>query len=238
MKYSLSKKYNTATFNQMIMGPHPLKLTEELMLNCKITKGSLVCDLGSGTGLSSMFLAKEYGFKVVATDLWSNPKDNQKFFKSQNLLESQIKAVKADANDLNFEKELFDAVVSVDSYNYFGRDKHFLDNKLLPYLKSGGYVYICVPGMIKDCHCDLPKELLLSWTEEQLDYIHDIDYWTDIIKSSKDCFVEEITSMQSLNEPWFDWIAQDNEYAINDRKSINAGALKYFNFIKIVLKKR
>ncbi len=29
-------------------------------------------DLGSGQGITSVFLAKEYGFKVYAADLWSN----------------------------------------------------------------------------------------------------------------------------------------------------------------------
>ena len=85
--------------------------------------------------------------------------------------------VKADATDLPFEKEFFDAVVSTDSYNYFGRNEKYLDEKLLPYVKKGGYVYIVVPGMKKDCHSNIPKELLLSWTPEQLDYIHDIEYW-------------------------------------------------------------
>ena len=41
--------------------------------------------------------------------------------------------------------------------------------------KRQGYVYIAVPGMRHDCHDNLPKELLLSWTPEQLEYMHDID---------------------------------------------------------------
>ena len=58
----------------------------------------------------------------------------------------------------------------------FGRDPEFLDQKLLPFLKKGGYVYIAVPGMKEDCHSHLPPELLLSWTPEQLDYMHDVAY--------------------------------------------------------------
>lgn len=33
-----------------------------------------------------------------------------------------------------------------------GRDERFPDDKLLPFLKHGGYVYIAIPGMKKDCH--------------------------------------------------------------------------------------
>lgn len=37
---------------------------------------------------------------------------------------------------------------------------------------------------------------------------------------------------------WTDWLKQDNEYAIGDRKSMEAGGGKYLNFIKIVLRKK
>ena len=62
------------------MGPNPLKLEEELLIGHKIKDGAVVCDLGSGQGLTSVFLAKEYGFKVYATDLWSDPCENARFF--------------------------------------------------------------------------------------------------------------------------------------------------------------
>lgn len=151
------------------------------MKDNKIKAGSIVMDLGSGQGITSVFLAKEYGFKVYATDLWSDAEENRKFFTEMGLTEDQIIPVKADATDLKYEKEFFDAVVSTDSYNYFGRDEKYLDEKLLPFVKKGGYIYIVVPGMKKDCHNNIPKELLLSWTPEQLDYLHDIEYWKNNI---------------------------------------------------------
>lgn len=238
MEYKLSKKYSTKKFMSMIMGPNPIKLEEELLKNANIQKGEIVCDLGSGTGLTSVFLAKEFGAKVYATDLWSDPDDNMKFFISQGLSKDNIIPVKADATNLNFKKEFFDKIISVDSYNYFGRDENYLDNKLLPFLKKGGYIYISIPGMKKDCHKNLPRELLFSWTSEQLEYMHDIDWWKSVISKSKDCEIVEIKEMESNEEVWNDWLAQDNEYSINDRKSMNAGAGKYLNFISIVLKKK
>ena len=50
------------------MGPNPLKLEEELLTGHLIPDGATVCDLGSGQGLTSVFLVKEYGFKVFAAD--------------------------------------------------------------------------------------------------------------------------------------------------------------------------
>lgn len=238
MKYILSKKYETPELMEKIMGPNPIKLEEELMLGHKIPDGSVVCDLGSGRGLTSVFLAKEYGFKVYAADLWSDPEENKKFFESMGLTEEHIISVKADAENLPFEKDFFDAVVTTDSYNYFGRNSGYLDEKLLPFVKSGGYIYISIPGMKKDCHDDLPKELLLSWTPEQLDYMHDAAYWRAMVEQCVGAELIEIGEMESDDEVWADWLKQDNEYAVGDRKSMEAGGGKYLNFIKIVLRKK
>lgn len=238
MNYIKSEKYNTPELQSKIMGPNPVKLEEELLLDHKIPQGSVVCDLGSGQGLTSVFLAKEYGFTVYAADLWSDPEENRKFFDEMGLSRDRIIPVKADALDLPFEKEFFDAVVSTDSYNYFGRDEHYLDDKLLPFVKSGGYIYISIPGMKKDCHDNLPQELLLSWTPEQLDYMHDVEYWSRTVGKSKCSEVISVTEMESNEEVWADWLKQENEYAVGDRKSMEAGGGKYLNFIKIVLRKK
>ena len=238
MNYCKSEKYNTPALQAKIMGPNPVKLEEELLLNHRIPDGAVVCDLGSGQGLTSVFLAKEYGFTVYAADLWSDPEENRKFFDAMGLDREQIVPVKADATALPFEKEFFDAVVSTDSYNYFGRDGRYLDEKLLPFVKSSGYIYIAVPGMKKDCHNALPPELLLSWTPEQLDYLHDVDYWREIVGKCQGAEVLSVQEMESNEEVWADWLRQENEYAVSDRKSMEAGGGKYLNFIAIVLRKK
>lgn len=238
MKYIKSAKYDTPELQAKIMGPNPVKLEEELLIDHKIPAGAVVCDLGSGSGLTSVFLAKEYGFTVYAADLWSDPEENRAFFDKMGIERSRIIPVKADATALPFEKEFFDAVVTTDSYNYFGRDESYLDEKLLPFVKRGGYIYIAIPGMKKDCHQSLPKELLLSWTPEQLEYMRDVDYWRKTVGKSKDSEIIEVSEMESNEEVWADWLKQDNEYAIGDRKSMEAGGGKYLNFIKIVLRKK
>lgn len=236
MQYKLAGKYESPYWMSRIMGPNPLKLTEELLLDHRIPAGAVVCDLGSGQGLTSVFLAKEYGFRVYAADLWSEPEENRAFFRACGLGEERVTPVKADATALPFEKDFFDAVVSTDSYNYFGRDERYLGDCLWPFVKPGGYVYVAVPGMVRDCHDDLPPELLLSWTPEQMDYMHDAAYWRRMVEKSpfKVVTVEEMVSNE---EVWADWLRQENEYAVGDRKSMEAGAGRYLNFIKIVLRK-
>ncbi len=238
MKYPLSDKYHTPELLSKMTGPNPLKLEEELLSKHHIPEGGIVCDLGSGNGLTSVFLAKEYGFQVYAADLLSNPEENRSFFTRMGLTEQQIIPVKADAFSLPFEEEFFDAIISTDSYKSFGRDPSFLDEKLLPFVKPGGYLYIAIPGMKKDLHDALPDELLLSWSPEQLDNIHDLGYWADVVIQSKGAEIVMISEMQSHEAAWSDWLEQENESAANDRLAIEAGGGKHLNSIEIIMRKK
>lgn len=149
-----------------------------------------------------------------------------------------IHPVKADASQgLPFEHDFFDAVVSIDSYNYYGRDPHYLGGRLLPYVKQGGMLYRSIPGMVRDCHDNLPDCLLKSWTPEQLDYMHDIAWWRAMIEPTAGVETVSMQPMLCTNEAWEDWLACDNEYAAGDRAAVEAGALEYLNTIAIVLRK-
>ena len=84
--------------------------------------------------------------------------------------------------------------------------------------------------MKKDCHDHLPPE--------QLDYLHDVDYWTGIVSRCRGAEVLAVQEMEHNEEVWADWLAQENEYAVGDRKSMEADGGKYLNFIAIVLRKK
>ena len=238
MKYPRSEAYDKEMLKQKIMGPNPIKLEEELMEGHRLPANALVMDLGSGQGLTSVFLAREYSFRVIAADLWSDPPENKRFFDQMGLGPERVLPVKADALALPFAQETFDGVVSVDSYHYFGRDPAYLGQKLLPLVKRGGWVYIAIPGMRKDCHANLPKELLLSWTPEQLDYMHDVAYWRALVEQAPEAEIVSLREMESNDEVWADWLACDNEYAVGDRKSMEAGGGKYLNFIAMVIRRK
>lgn len=237
MEFSKATSFDTELIQSKIMGPNPLKLCEELLEGHAIAQGGIVLDLGSGTGITSALLAREYGFKVFAADLWSDPGENMRFFESLGLSNRDIVPLKADATALPFASGFFDAVVSIDSYNYFGRDATYLDDKLLPCVKAGGYLYLAIPGMVRDCHDNLPEELLLSWTPEQLAFMHDMAWWREVIGASKHAEIISMRELSCNDEAWADWLACDNEYARNDRRSMEAGAGAYLNSIAIVLRK-
>lgn len=238
MEYKLSNKYDINFIKENIMGPNPMKLTEELLLINPVPQNSTVLDLGCGRGVTSIFMVKEYGFKVFAADLWISPTENKKLFDKMELNSGQIVPIKAEAHDLPFAEEFFDAVVCVDAYHYFGCDKTYLGEHLLPLVKHGGYILIVVPGLKKEIHYDLPPEFLLSWTAEDINTFHDVEYWNNLLKETEDVDIVTIHEMESFDECWNDWLDCDNEYAIGDRPSMNAGAGKYMNFIAIILRRQ
>lgn len=230
--------FDAALVRSKIMGPNPLKLCEELLCDASIPRGARVCDLGSGTGITSALLAREYGLDTYAVYLWSDPVENRALFNSLGIPCNTIHPVKADASQgLPFEYGFFDAVVSIDSYNYYGRDPHYLDERLLPYVKQDGMLYLSIPGMVRDCHDNLPVCLLKSWTPEQLDYMHDITWWRAMIEPTPGVEIVSMQPMLCTDEAWEDWLACNNEYAAGDRAAVEAGALKYLNTIAIVLRK-
>ncbi|MBR3385055.1 MAG: methyltransferase domain-containing protein [Atopobiaceae bacterium] len=238
MDYPKSNSFPSSVMLERSMGPNPLKLCEELLDGAGIPAGSVVLDLGSGAGLTSALMAREYGFVVYAADLWSDPGDNMRFFESLGLTNRQAIPLKADATELPFATEFFDVVVSVDSYNYFGRDPDYLGTCLLPLVKSGGTLLFSIPGMVRDCHDDLPACLLASWTPEQLEFMHDMVWWRHNLEQTEGAKIVGMREMACTAEAWADWLACDNEYARGDRAAIEAGALEYLNTIAVTLRKK
>ena len=238
MNFPKAETFSQSMMRERCMGPNPLKLCEELLAYGSIPAGSVVLDLGSGAGLTSALMAREYDFTVYAADLWSDPSDNMRFFEACGLTNQQVIPLKADATALPFAYGFFDAVVSVDSYNYFGRDPNYLGEHLLPLVKRGGELLFAIPGMVRDCHDDLPACLLASWTPEQLDYMHDTGWWRANIEQTEGVEILEMREMACTREAWADWIECDNEYAAGDRAAVEAGALDYLNTIAVRLRRK
>ncbi len=53
---------------------------------------------------------------------------------------------------------------------------------MLPFVKHGGYLLFAVPGLKKDIHANLPPEMLLSWTAEDIETLHDTAYWRKMLE--------------------------------------------------------
>lgn len=63
-------------------------------------------------------------------------------------------------------------------------------------------------------------------------------WWRALVEQCEGAEVISVSEMESNENVWADWLAQDNEYAVGDRRTMEAGGGKYLNFVAIVLRKR
>ena len=76
--------------------------------------GMRVLDLGCGRAASSIFLRREFGVQVWATDLWFDVSENALRIRDAGV-DDGVFPVHADARALPFGVDFFDAIVSIDS---------------------------------------------------------------------------------------------------------------------------
>lgn len=200
--YPLSSRYDPEWLVGMDMGPNPLWLLEDLSHDLHLDSGMRVLDLGSGMGATSVFLAREFDVDVVAADLWVPPEKAEAVFAEAGVAD-KVEAVGAEAHSLPFEPRSFDAVVSIDAFEYFGTSDKYLDY-ITHFIKPGGQLGIATPGMTREVR-DLgaiPPHIkdLVGW--EAIAW-HTAEWWRfhwDITE------LVTVTSARLQASGWDDWL--------------------------------
>lgn len=108
--------------------------------------------------------------KIYANDLWISAEKNEKRFAAWSV-GGQVTPVCEDANNLPFKKGQFHALVSIDSYHYFGGREGFFQEKILPFMKGDGVVLIGIPGL-KEQYAGRADELLSDWLGADNEFAH------------------------------------------------------------------
>jgi SAM-dependent methyltransferase len=99
--------------------------------------GAWVLDLGCGAAESSLYLAEVYGARVVAADLGRDPEKNAAKIEARGYRD-HIHPMRLDARQpLPFPEATFDAILCVNSLNFYGTDLEVID-RLARHLKPGG----------------------------------------------------------------------------------------------------
>ena len=106
MNFPRTEKYDKEFLKKNMMGPNSIMILEELLKEVPLKPEMRVLDLGCGNGLTSIFLAKEYGVQVFALDLWISATDNYGRFQEAGVGESVI-PIHADARKMPFADGYF-----------------------------------------------------------------------------------------------------------------------------------
>ena len=173
-----SAAYDESWVTENRMGPNVLWLAESLAERMTLEQGMRVMDLGCGKGLSSIFLAREFGIEVWATDLWIRPTGNWERVKEAGL-EGQVHPIYAEAHQLPYAEGFFDAIVSLDAYQYFGTADLYLQY-LAPFLRPGGEIGIVCPSFRREIGPDdVPGYLTGLYGEGGFHAFHTAGWWRD-----------------------------------------------------------
>jgi cyclopropane fatty-acyl-phospholipid synthase-like methyltransferase len=208
-----------------------LWVTEWLTTALELRPGMRVLDLGCGRAASSIFLHREFGVQVWATDLWFSASENIQRIRDAGV-EDGVFPIHADARSLPFAAGFFDAVVSIDSFPYYGTDDLYL-NYLAQFVKPGGPVGIAGAGLVREIDGPVPEHLREWWTPD-LWCLHSSTWWRRQWERTGIMKIELADAMPDGWQLWLDWhrvVAADNETEI---KALEADCGNYLGYVRLV----
>ncbi|MCM1971702.1 MULTISPECIES: methyltransferase domain-containing protein [unclassified Streptomyces] len=203
-RYPRSNAYDARWVVENQMGPNALWLLEWLAPALgldALPPGARVLDLGCGRAMTSVFLAREYHAQVTAADLWIAADDNARRIAEAGFAD-RVLPVHTEAHDLPFAEASFDAIVSVDAYQYFGTNDLYLPT-LTRLLKPGGRVGIVVPALREEIDGVEPPEHLKQWWEPDYWCFHSPGWWRRHWTRSG---AVEVETADWLEDGWRDWL--------------------------------
>lgn len=217
-------------------GANPLWLTEWLSQALDLRPGMRVLDLGCGRAMSSIFLRREFGVQVWATDFWFSASENLQRVRDAGV-EEGVFPIHADARALPFATEFFDAVVSIDSYYYYGTDDLYL-NYLARFVKPRGVVGIAGSGLMREMDGPIPTHLREWWTQDNPWCLHSAAWWQRHWAQTGILDIEVSDTLSDGWRLWLDWlhlIAPDNGTEI---QALEADAGSHLGYVRVVGRRR
>jgi SAM-dependent methyltransferase len=216
-------------------GANALWLTEWLTESMELRPGMRVLDLGCGLAASSIFLRREFGVQVWATDFGFSADGNLQRARDAGVGDG-VFPIHADARALPFETGFFDAVVSIDSFPYYGTDDLYL-NYLARFLKPGGVLGIAGAGLTREIDGPVPDHLR-AWWEPGLVCLHSAPWWRRHWERTGLVDVAVADTLADGWQFWKDWqlvVAPDN---VTELQAIEADRGRYLGYVRVVARRR
>ena len=161
-KYPLTATYEYQWTKENSLGSNAVLLAESLSRVMDLKPGMRVMDMGCGKAVSSIFLAKEFGVTVFAVDLWNNVSDNWKRICEASVQDLVI-PIKADVHNLPFADNFFNAIVCINSFNFYGASEIFLCEYVANILRADGQFGLAFYGPIHDFDGTIPEGRKHDW---------------------------------------------------------------------------
>lgn len=244
-EFPRSNQYDRDYMLDNQMGPNALWLVEWLSEALPWTPGMRVLDLGCGRCMSSIFLAKEFSVQVWAADLWMSPDNNWRRVLEAGVAD-RVCPLRAEAHALPFAAGFFDAIVSIDAYQYFGTDELYL-NYLSGFVRTGGLIGVVVPGLMQPIDDTVPPHLTArqsngkSFWEDECYSFRTRDSWGALWRRSS-----RVTDVRvdAQADGWQHW--RDFERALemagksifpSDAETLDRDGGNYLGFLRLVARR-
>lgn len=243
-EFPRSNSYDPEWMMSHQMGPNAVWLAEWLTDGMQLEEGKRVLDLGCGKALTSIFLAKEFGVQVWAADLWMSPDHNFRRAKEAGV-DHLVFPLKAEAHALPFAEGFFDAVVSVDAYQYFGTDELYL-GYLSRFVRQDGEIGVVVPGFMQETtevplHLSVPQSSGKVFWEDGCWSFKTAEWYARLWKR---CNMVHDVRTDTLAEGWRHW--RDFERAIeaagknifpSDAEALDADGGRFIGFVRALARR-
>ena len=232
-RFPKSSEYDADWQTEGSFGGNSLWLAEWLCEELTLTPGMRVLDLGCGRAKSSIFLANEFGVQVWATDLWIDPQENEQRVRGFGL-ESKVTCHCAEADRLPFEFGFFDAILALDSMQYFGTGDLWLPY-ILQFLKPGGTLAFASAGVMSERSHPVPAHLKRFWDPSAW-CLHTHDWWRNHWARTGLVDVEQTNIMP---EGWKYWLAWAKACECSDWyvETLERDAGEYLGYIRAIARK-
>jgi SAM-dependent methyltransferase len=147
-------------------------------------------------------------------------------------VEDGVFPIHSDARSLPFDADFFDAVVSIDSFMYYGTDDLYL-GYLARLLKPGGAAGIAVSGFIREIEAPVPEHLR-AWWEQSVWCLHSAAWWRRHWERTGLISIELADTMPDGWQAWLAWhrnVHPDNQTEI---KAVEADRGRYLGYVRVV----
>jgi SAM-dependent methyltransferase len=216
-------------------GANSLWLAEWLTSGLDLRPGMRVLDLGCGKACSSIFLRREFGVEVWATDLWISAAENIQRLADAGVADG-VFPLHADARALPFAPDFFDAITCIDSFPYFGTDDLYL-NYLAHFVKPGGAIGIAGAGVMRELEEGVPEHLKKWWTQDFWP-CHSAGWWRRHWERTGIVDIDVADAMADGWKYWLEWhraVAPGNATEI---RAVEEDAGKYLGYVRVIGRRR